>query len=100
MIALAAKSAKKVDVFMDSVQRNLKKEQQEEFLQSIGGSSVQKIKEWLGGFINPEEAILDQVAKLRQKPYIPSDLIIHGLLYDVVTDKVEVVLDGYEEDAY
>ena len=38
-----------------------------------------------------EESVRQDVRRLREHPLIPKNLLIHGLIYDVNTGKLEIV---------
>jgi carbonic anhydrase len=45
-------------------------------------------------FQDPREAVKAEISSLRQEPFIPDDLIVHGLLYDLATGRgVPVVME-------
>ena len=50
------------------------------------------LKSWIGGFEDEEENVIDTVEKIRNHPLIP-DVPIHGLMMDIVTGKLDVVVD-------
>ena len=49
------------------------------------------IEEWFGLLKDETENVKDAVLKLRNSPYIPKDVVIHGLLMDPNTGEIEVV---------
>ena len=50
------------------------------------------LKSWVGGFDSEEENVKDTVEKVRNHPIIP-DVPIHGLMMDIVTGELNVVVD-------
>ncbi|HYE81776.1 MAG TPA: carbonic anhydrase [Clostridia bacterium] len=50
------------------------------------------IEEWFGLLKDEVENVKDAVDKLRKSPYIPKDVIIHGLMMDPNTGEIEVIL--------
>ena len=52
--------------------------------------------EWLGMFSDEEINVRDQVVKLRSSPIIPTNVPIHGLLFNVTTGTVKIVVNGYK----
>ena len=50
------------------------------------------LKSWIGGFEDEEKNVIDTVEKIRNHPLIP-DVPIHGLMMDIVTGKLDVVVD-------
>ena len=62
----------------------------------IGEPLEQKILGWLGTFEDPREEIKRRVENFKKHPLVPADVIAHGLLLDLATGKVEIVVNGYE----
>jgi carbonic anhydrase len=54
---------------------------------------------WLGAFTSERQAVASSVAALRADPRFPPRLPVHGLLFNLETRRVEVVLRGYEASA-
>jgi len=61
----------------------------------IGEPLEQKILNWLGTFEDPREEVKRRVENFKNHPLVPPDVIAHGLLLDLATGKVEVVVNGY-----
>jgi len=49
------------------------------------------IEEWFGLLKDEAENIRDAVKKMKESPYIPKDVAIHGLLMDPNTGEIEVI---------
>jgi len=52
---------------------------------------------WLGGFSDPYEEVRQRVRTFKNHPMVPKYVIAHGLMQDIFTGRVEVVVNGYEE---
>lgn len=50
--------------------------------------------EWIGGFCSEEENVIDTVEAIKNHPLIP-DVPVHGLIIDIVTGELKVLVDGY-----
>ena len=50
----------------------------------------------LGAFKDPYEAVAKEIREMRKSLFIPDRLITHGLVYDLVSGGVDIVVDGYE----
>jgi carbonic anhydrase len=61
----------------------------------IGEPLEHKILDWLGTFEDPREEVKRRVESFKNHPLVPPDVIAHGLLLDLASGKVEVVVDGY-----
>lgn len=55
-----------------------------------------KVKQWLHGFDCVEESVKESVAKVKNHPLIPDNVVVHGLIMDPKTGRVDVVVDGFE----
>lgn len=54
------------------------------------------LREWLGGFQHPVDNVLEVVDTIRQSPLIPRDVPIHGLIFDPVSGRLELLTSGYD----
>ena len=52
------------------------------------------LAEWIGGFESEEQNVIDVVEKIKNHPLIP-DVPVHGLIIDIVTGELKVLVDGY-----
>ena len=52
------------------------------------------LEEWIGGFDDEEENVIDVCEKIKNHPLIP-DVPVHGLIIDIVTGELKVLVDGY-----
>ena len=46
---------------------------------------------------DPYEEVRQRVETFKNHPMVPKDVIAHGLMQDIFTGKVEVVVNGYEQ---
>ncbi len=51
---------------------------------------------WLGGFPSEHQSVVASVAALRADPRIPPAMPVHGLLFNIESGRLEVVVRGYE----
>jgi carbonic anhydrase len=61
----------------------------------MGEPLGENLLKWLKTFQDPREAVKKEVAAIRESPFVPEKTIIHGLVYDLPTGDIEVVVDGY-----
>lgn len=54
------------------------------------------LSDWLGGFHDPVGNVERVVELLRANPLIPSDVPIHGLMFDPGSGLLEVLVAGYD----
>ena len=52
------------------------------------------LAEWIGGFDDEEENVLNVVEKVKNHPLIP-DVPVHGLIIDIVTGELKVLKEDY-----
>jgi len=64
----------------------------------IASEDIAKIdlKEWIGAIGSERTNIVEGVKKLKESPFIPADVSIHGLMIDPVTGLINVVVNGYK----
>lgn len=48
---------------------------------------------WIGGFETEEQNVIDTVSKIKNHPLIPDDVPVHGLILDIVTGELKVLVD-------
>jgi carbonic anhydrase len=51
---------------------------------------------WLRAFQDPREAVKTEVTRVKGFPFVPRSIAVHGLVYDLATGQVEVVVNGYD----
>ncbi|GAB4259558.1 beta-class carbonic anhydrase [Thermincola ferriacetica] len=56
------------------------------------------LSEWIGAFADTEENIRTTVNAIRNSPYIPRRVPVHGLLFCPENGEIRVVVDGYTPD--
>ncbi|NVM56024.1 MAG: carbonic anhydrase [Candidatus Helarchaeota archaeon] len=63
---------------------------------SLGSILLNSFTEWLGSFSDEETNVRNQVIRLRSSSAIPSNVPIHGLLFNIIDGTLKVVVNGYE----
>jgi carbonic anhydrase len=86
---------KKIDILVENMIKQLEPERLKKFRTSIGEPFRERLLDWLKAFEDPQKAVKREVEDLRNYSIIPKDLVIHGLVYDVFTGKISVVVNGY-----
>ena len=51
------------------------------------------LKEWIGAIDNEEQNVVQNVKKIRESPFIPSDVPVHGLIIDPYQGTLEVLVE-------
>ncbi len=85
----------KLDVIVENVEKRLSSAKLQAFKAMIGEPFDRQLADWLKVFAEPRQAVQDEVASIRSLSYLPDDVIVHGLLYDLASGGVEVVVNGY-----
>lgn len=55
-----------------------------------------ELSHWADGFSNPVQNVQETVVSLRANPLIPKDVVVHGLMIDPNSGKIDIVDAGYE----
>lgn len=51
------------------------------------------LKEWIGAIDGEEENVLQVVEKIKDSPFIPDDVPVHGLIIDLYDGKLKVLVE-------
>jgi len=64
----------------------------------IATEDIDKIdlKEWIGAIASERTNVVEGVKKLKESPFIPDDVPIHGLMINPGTGSINVVVNGYK----
>jgi carbonic anhydrase len=87
----------KVDKIIENMEANLGPKKLKEAKNTIGEPFRENLLEWLYAFQNPMEAVKKEVVEIKDSPFVPDTLIIHGLVYDLSSGGIEVVVNGYDK---
>ncbi len=63
-------------------------------LDDLKGAGID-IPNWMKGFSNVQESVLNSVRTIRQHPLMPKDIPTHGLVIDPTTGKLDLIDSGY-----
>jgi carbonic anhydrase len=85
----------KIDAIIQNTQDVLTEQQWQTFKEEIGKPFRERLINYLHVFEDPRVALVQEIKMLKQQPFIPEDLIVHGLLYEVATGRLEVINNGY-----
>ena len=86
----------KIDVIIENMEKRLDSAAFETFKAQIGEPFRANLMDYLKVFEDPRDALYREIADLRDQPFVPSDVVIHGLLYDTTNGEVEQVISGYD----
>jgi carbonic anhydrase len=85
----------KVDQIIANMQANLGTQQFEDVKRIVGEPLRESLLKWLHAFQNPRDAVNVEVKNVSESPFVPDTLIIHGLVYDLFSGGLEIVVNGY-----
>lgn len=68
-----------------------------ETISTIENSGIH-IKKWLRGFDDVTESVKNSVNIVQNHPLIPKDVSIHGLVINPATGKLDIIVNGYEQE--
>ena len=86
----------KIDTLIGNMETNLHPEKWREFKNLVGAPIREKLIEWLHAFEDPRAAVKKEVEAIKSYPFVPETLIVHGLVYDLSSGTIEIVVNGYE----
>ena len=82
----------------ETIEKAIKRGISPDVIKTLNNAGID-IKKWLHGFNSVEESVKESVELIKNHPLIPKDIKIHGLIMDPETGKLEVVVNGYEENS-
>ena len=59
--------------------------------------AVGDLATWIGAIPGEEKNVLETVETIKNHPLITAEVPIHGLIMDIATGKVDVLVNGNEE---
>ncbi len=55
------------------------------------------LKEWCGAFHDPERNVIGVARDMQTNALIPKDVPIHGLIFDPLSGKLDLLVNGYDQ---
>lgn len=55
------------------------------------------LNKWLQGFDCVDDSVKESVQTIKNHPLLPRDIPVHGLLIDPATGRLDVVINGYDQ---
>jgi carbonic anhydrase len=77
----------------DLLQRTRESGVSPDVLRTLNHAGIQ-LDQWLTGFARVEDSVLASVQMIREHPLLPPNLVVHGLVMDPTTGKLDLVVDG------
>jgi carbonic anhydrase len=78
------------------MQQRLSSQAFEAFRQEIGEPFGERLRDHLKAFEDPRLAVQQEVESIYSLPFAPADLVVHGLVYDLGSGSIEVIINGYD----
>jgi carbonic anhydrase len=66
-------------------------------LQTLQNSGID-LQHWLTGFNSPEDGVRQSVSVIRNHPLLPPGILVHGLMMDPKTGRLDLLTDGSKKD--
>lgn len=57
------------------------------------------LERWLHGFDDVGESVKSSVSMIRNHPLVTKDIPVHGLIIDPATGKLDLIVNGYEQQS-
>lgn len=86
----------KIDVIIDSLETRLDADSRRRVHEEIGEPFKDRLIDYLKAFPDPSEAVKAEVSRIKDSPFVPADVLVHGFVYDLATGEIDVVIDGSE----
>lgn len=55
-----------------------------------------ELEQWVDGFHDPVDNVIQTTIKIRSNPFIPQDVPVHGLMFCPKTGEIKIIVNGYE----
>ncbi len=85
----------KIDVIMNNMQSQLSEQSFYAFKAEIGEPFEANLRRYLKTFDNPHDAVVAEIDRIRDLNFIPDDLILHGVVYELSSGNINIVVNGY-----
>ena len=86
----------RIDAIIESMNDMVPEPRMQAFKAAVGGEPFREnLMKWLKTFEEPREAVKREIAAIKALPFLPDGMILHGLVYDLATGGIEVVVNGY-----
>ncbi len=86
----------KIDTIIQNMEATLSAPKWDAVQTLVGEPLRENMIEWLRAFRDPRQAVGDEVAAIANSPFVPASVFVHGLVYELNTGRLEVIVNGYE----
>ena len=86
----------KIGKIIENMEANLDARKFADVKNMVGEPFRQNLLKWLHAFQDPRDAVINEVKNVCESPIVPDTMIIHGLVFDLSSGGIEIVINGYE----
>lgn len=86
----------RIDTLIENMQKSLSPADFEAYKSQFPDPFSNALRTDLKTFDDPYIAVAKEVSRIKNLIFTPDDLIVHGLVYDLQSGKVEIIVNGYE----
>ncbi len=84
----------KIDIIIENMTKTIERKQLDQYREVIGEPFQEKLMKRLKVFQDPYQAVRDEVSHIKSLPYAPQHLVVHGLVYDLESGRLNVEVNG------
>lgn len=85
-----------LEKIVQSMEKSLGLEKMAALKNHIGEPFRDNLLAWLQAFEDPKDAVKKEVERIKNASFTPGSLIVHGLVYDLPSGRVDIIINGYE----
>lgn len=89
----------KIHTIAGSLRKTMPPAGHAEFQNSLSEPLPEGLVRFLKAFDDPYQAVAQEVQAIGDKAFVPRDVVLHGLVYDLASAELTVVVDGYGQAA-
>jgi|SRR5579875_1155844 len=85
----------RIDSIIEGLQRTMGREELEALKARTGQAWPAGLIAFLKAFDDPRDAVRAEVESIKARPFVPADMVVHGLVYNLETGALDLVVNGY-----
>ena len=85
-----------VEKILKNMETSLGPEKMAALKNRIGEPFRDNLLAWLYAFEDPKEAVKNEVERIKNASFTPGSLIVHGLVYDLASGKMDIIINDYQ----
>ncbi len=87
----------KINTIIDNLSEFLPQDKLHSLQTQIGELNEQNLRTWLKAFPDPYAAVVEETRLIKDMAFVHEQFIVHGLVYNLASGKVDVVVNGYQQ---